>query len=128
MRGLYPVRSINTCASACFNLPGVLFQVGILKSSIRSYGIGDSIPKGYSWRNYFLFAARGIASLPTWCSEVLGGSKRSDLLSPDVLRWNSARPERLKEYTLGQPAGNTIMIDKVQKVPDLLPSYMRSSR
>lgn len=69
--------------------------------------------------SYFLFGARGTGK-STWCLKVLGGSKRIDLLSPDVLRWYSARPERLKEFTLGQPAGTTVMIDEVQKVPDLL--------
>jgi predicted AAA+ superfamily ATPase len=69
--------------------------------------------------SYFLFGARGTGK-STWCLRELGGSKRIDLLSTDVLRWYSAKPERLREYTLGQPAGTTIVIDEVQKVPELL--------
>ncbi len=69
--------------------------------------------------SYFLFGARGTGK-STWCLKELGGSNRIDLLSPDVLRWYSAKPERLKEYVLGQSAGTTIVIDEVQKVPDLL--------
>ncbi len=69
--------------------------------------------------SYFLFGARGTGK-STWCLRELGGSKRIDLLSPDVMRFYSAKPERLREYTLGQPAGTTIVIDEVQKVPELL--------
>ncbi|PIE51872.1 ATPase [Candidatus Fermentibacteria bacterium] len=69
--------------------------------------------------SYFLFGARGTGK-STWCLRELEGSKRIDLLSPDVMRFYSAKPERLREYTLGQPAGTTIVIDEVQKVPELL--------
>jgi len=69
--------------------------------------------------SYFLFGARGTGK-STWCLRELRGAKRIDLLSPDVLRWYAAKPERLREYTLGLTAGTTIVIDEVQKVPDLL--------
>ncbi len=56
----------------------------------------------------------------TWCLRERRGLKRIDLLSNDVLRWYSAKAEHLREYTLGQPAGTTIVIGEVQKVPELL--------
>ena len=38
----------------------------------------------------------------------------------DTLRRLSARPEGLKDIVLPQPEGATIVIDEIQKVPDLL--------
>lgn len=69
--------------------------------------------------SFFLFGARGTGK-STWCLNKYGNSARIDLLSPDVLRSYTARPERLKEYTLGQPEGTTIVVDEVQKAPELL--------
>ncbi len=69
--------------------------------------------------SYFLFGARGTGK-STWCIENFGEENRVDLLSPDVLRSFLARPERLMDYTLALPAGTTITIDEIQKVPELL--------
>lgn len=43
-----------------------------------------------------------------------------DLLQPDVFRTLSSRPERLKELVLGNPDKKKIVIDEVQRVPNLL--------
>jgi predicted AAA+ superfamily ATPase len=43
-----------------------------------------------------------------------------DLLLPDQFRGFLARPERLKEIILGNPDKKIIIIDEVQKVPELL--------
>jgi len=69
--------------------------------------------------SFFLFGARGTGK-STWCFNEFGNSTRIDLLSPDVLRFYIAKPERLKEYALGQPEGTTIIVDEVQKIPELL--------
>ncbi|MCK5787150.1 MAG: ATP-binding protein [Candidatus Sabulitectum sp.] len=69
--------------------------------------------------SFFLFGARGTGK-STWCLNKYGSSARIDLLSPDILRSYIAKPERLKEYTLGQPEGTTIIVDEVQKAPQLL--------
>ncbi len=43
-----------------------------------------------------------------------------DLLLPDYFRSLSARPERLVELVDGNPKKRTVIIDEIQKVPDLL--------
>ena len=75
--------------------------------------------KHLSGESFFLFGARGTGK-STWCLREYSNSTRIDLLSPDVLRSFIAKPERLKEYTLGQPEGATVIIDEVQKAPELL--------
>ncbi|NOQ21278.1 MAG: DUF4143 domain-containing protein [Candidatus Aegiribacteria sp.] len=69
--------------------------------------------------SFFLFGARGTGK-STWCLQKFSGAARLDLLAPDVLRAYTAKPERLKEYTLGQPDGAMIIVDEVQKAPELL--------
>lgn len=69
--------------------------------------------------SFFLFGARGTGK-STWCLQEYSDVPRLDLLAPDVLRSFTAKPERLREYTLGQPDGTTIIIDEVQKAPELL--------
>ncbi len=69
--------------------------------------------------SFFLFGARGTGK-STWCLQEFRSAARLDLLAPDVLRAYTAKPERLTEYTLGQPDGATIIIDEVQKAPELL--------
>ncbi|MCD6587996.1 MAG: ATP-binding protein, partial [Candidatus Fermentibacteraceae bacterium] len=72
-----------------------------------------------SGESFFLFGARGTGK-STWCLQEYSGAARLDLLAPDILRAYTAKPERLMEYTLGQPDETTIVIDEVQKVPELL--------
>lgn len=43
-----------------------------------------------------------------------------DLLQPDVARELAARPERLRDMVRGAPERSTVVIDEVQRVPDLL--------
>ncbi|MBN2189782.1 MAG: ATP-binding protein, partial [Candidatus Aureabacteria bacterium] len=43
-----------------------------------------------------------------------------DLLSPDIFRLYTARPERLREIIQGNPGKDVIIIDEIQKVPSLL--------
>jgi len=43
-----------------------------------------------------------------------------DLLDPEEQRRYSARPERLREIAAGAPSGAVIVVDEVQRVPELL--------
>lgn len=43
-----------------------------------------------------------------------------DLLQPGVARQLAARPERLRDLLAGSPAASTIVLDEIQKVPELL--------
>ena len=69
--------------------------------------------------SFFLFGARGTGK-STWCLEHFPDAARLDLLAPDVLRAYSARPERLREYVLARHEGTVIVVDEVQKAPELL--------
>jgi len=70
-------------------------------------------------QNHFLFGPRGTGK-STWIENVLGDAVRIDLLDPEVFRAYSARPERLQEIAKAQKPGATIVIDEIQKVPQLL--------
>jgi predicted AAA+ superfamily ATPase len=50
----------------------------------------------------------------------LPGATRLDLLAPDTLRIYAARPERLRERVLAFAPGSVVVIDEVQKAPELL--------
>jgi predicted AAA+ superfamily ATPase len=43
-----------------------------------------------------------------------------DLLQPDVARELTARPERLRDIIAGSPDAATVVVDEVQRVPELL--------
>ena len=43
-----------------------------------------------------------------------------DLLRPEVYRELTARPERLREQVEGAPEKSTVVIDEVQRLPELL--------
>jgi len=73
------------------------------------------IPAG----SFFLFGPRGTGK-STWLRHRLPGALFVDLLKPDVFRQLSARPERLSELVAGSPGSQTIVIDEVQRVPELL--------
>lgn len=45
---------------------------------------------------------------------------RVDLLDPEMVRALSARPERLREMIAGRPEVGQVIIDEVQKLPELL--------
>lgn len=69
--------------------------------------------------SFFLFGPRGTGK-----STLLRSLGRDalwiDLLEPEVLRSCQARPERLRELVLGNPNKKTIIIDEIQKAPELL--------
>lgn len=69
--------------------------------------------------SFFLFGPRGTGK-STWLHRQFADPVYIDLLSPDVFRRYSARPERLKEVVAGNPQKNPVIIDEVQKQPALL--------
>ncbi len=70
--------------------------------------------------SYFIFGPRGTGK-STWLSmKYKNNSLYIDLLSPDVFRRFSARPERLEHLISGNPEAQNIIIDEIQKVPELL--------
>ncbi len=69
-------------------------------------------------QSFFLFGPRGTGK-STWLRQHYPEAAVIDLLAPEQFREFSARPERLREVVRG--AGDrTIIIDEVQKVPELL--------
>ena len=70
-------------------------------------------------QSFFLFGPRGTGK-STWLRHQLPEATFVDLLRPEVHRELSARPERLRERVLGAPEGSTVVVDEVQRIPDLL--------
>lgn len=69
--------------------------------------------------SFFLFGPRGTGK-STWLRSRYQNALWIDLLEPESFRAYSARPERLKELVFGNPENKTVVIDEVQKAPDLL--------
>ena len=74
-----------------------------------------ALPQG----SFFLFGPRGTGKT-TWLASTLPDALVVDLLKPEEYRRLAARPERLRELVLGTPAGNDVVIDEIQRVPELL--------
>lgn len=72
-------------------------------------------------QSYFLFGPRGTGK-STLLRELWKEALWVDLLEPDIFRSYSARPERLRELVLAYPKIKTVIIDEVQKLPELLPA------
>ena len=70
-------------------------------------------------QSFFLFGPRGTGK-SAWTQRQYPGAVRVDLLHPATLQRFRARPERLFEVVRGEPAGRVIVIDEVQRVPELL--------
>jgi predicted AAA+ superfamily ATPase len=73
------------------------------------------IPAGH----FFLLGPRGTGKT-WWTRAQFPGALRVDLLDPGVLREMAARPERLWERLKAHPHVDTVVIDEVQKLPELL--------
>lgn len=67
----------------------------------------------------FLFGPRGTGK-STWLRHQLPDALFLDLLEPALHRSLSARPERLRELLAGSPGKGTVVIDEIQRVPELL--------
>lgn len=69
--------------------------------------------------SFFLFGPRGTGKT-TWLRQRFPSALFVDLLKPDTFRELSARPERLTELVGGAPDGSAVVLDEVQRVPELL--------
>jgi len=69
--------------------------------------------------SFFLFGPRGTGK-STWLESRFKNALWVNLLEPDVHRRFAAHPERLADLLEGSPEQKTIVIDEVQKVPELL--------
>jgi predicted AAA+ superfamily ATPase len=69
--------------------------------------------------SYFLFGPRGTGKT-TWLKQNCENGLIIDLLEPGSYRRYKARPERLREVVEGNPDKKIVIIDEIQKVPELL--------
>lgn len=74
--------------------------------------------------SYFLFGPRGTGKT-TWLSAVYPGALYVDLLEADRFRELSAQPERLEALVLAHAGTPVVVIDEVQRVPELLHTVHR---
>ena len=70
-------------------------------------------------QSFFLFGPRGTGK-STWLREQLPDALYLDLLEPSLHRRLSARPERLREILAGSPRSANVVIDEIQRTPELL--------
>lgn len=70
-------------------------------------------------QSFFLFGPRGTGK-STWLRNNYPDALWVDLLEPETFRSLSARPERLRELVLGNRDKKIVVIDEVQKIPELL--------
>lgn len=70
-------------------------------------------------QSFFLFGPRGTGK-STWLRQALPDALFIDLLQPDVARELAARPERLADFVRGAPERSTVVLDEVQRAPELL--------
>ena len=70
-------------------------------------------------QSFFLFGPRGTGK-STWLRHAMPDALFIDLLQPDVARELAAKPERLRDLVRGSPHHSTVVIDEVQRVPELL--------
>ncbi|MCJ7628744.1 MAG: AAA family ATPase, partial [Longimicrobiales bacterium] len=69
--------------------------------------------------SFFLFGPRGTGKT-TWLRQRFPSAVFVNLLQPDTFRGLSARPERLVELVRGAPVAAPLVLDEVQRVPELL--------
>ena len=70
-------------------------------------------------KSFFLFGPRGTGK-STLVKRAFKDALYLDLLDPEVFRIYSANPERLRERLLAAPDVATVVIDEIQKIPQLL--------
>lgn len=69
--------------------------------------------------HFFLLGPRGTGKT-LWTQHRFPDALRIDLLDPAVHREFAARPERLREVVEGDPDRRQVVVDEVQKLPELL--------
>ena len=70
--------------------------------------------------SYFLFGPRGTGK-STWLRERYPEALLIDLIDPETARFYAAAPERLRHTLAASPRRRPVVIDEVQRVPELLP-------
>lgn len=70
-------------------------------------------------KSFFLFGPRGTGK-SLWVNEQFKKALFLDFLSPEVFRVYSAYPERLREIIAANPGKTDIVLDEIQKVPQVL--------
>jgi len=70
-------------------------------------------------RSFFLFGPRGTGKT-TWLEHRFPEAVMVNLLQPEVYRAMTARPERLAELVDGAPEQQVVIVDEVQRIPELL--------
>ena len=69
--------------------------------------------------SYFLFGPRGTGK-STFLRHYYKNALWIDLLKPEVFRKYAARPERMIELVHGNPEKTVVIVDEIQKLPELL--------
>src|ERR1017187_2149176 len=69
--------------------------------------------------SFFLFGPRGTGK-STWLRQRFPDALWLDLLDPDLSRRLLATPSLLQEMLAGRPQTQDVVIDEVQRVPELL--------
>lgn len=69
--------------------------------------------------SYFLFGPRGTGK-STWLKQHYPDAYWINLLDPEIYRFFLAGAERLPAILAEHPNKKTVVIDEVQKVPDIL--------
>lgn len=79
------------------------------------------IPRSFapSAQSYFIFGPRGVGKT-LWLKTHYKDALRLDMLQADVFRAYAAKPERLIEVVEGNPDKKVVVIDEIQKLPELL--------
>ena len=70
-------------------------------------------------QSYFLFGPRGTGK-STWLKQHYPKAYWIDLLDPEVFRFYISAPEKLRQILEEHPEHKIVVIDEVQKAPDLL--------
>jgi predicted AAA+ superfamily ATPase len=70
-------------------------------------------------QSFFLFGPRGTGK-STLMKRQFSHALYLDLLDPKIFRTYSANPERLRERLRADPAISHVVIDEIQRIPDLL--------
>jgi uncharacterized protein len=70
-------------------------------------------------QSFFLFGPRGTGK-STWLRQAFPTALFLDLLEPDLSRELAARPERLRDLIAGSRPNAPVVLDEVQRVPELL--------
>ncbi|MDP1835069.1 MAG: AAA family ATPase [Chlamydiales bacterium] len=70
-------------------------------------------------QSFFLLGPRGTGK-STWLNQNFPDALWIDLLDPELFRFYSAKPERLRDVLEANPEKLIVVIDEIQKVPELL--------